>query len=217
MLVLRSTSCLLSTLQLSAAVATIMFLVHPSFLLSMHACVAELLLEGCLCSSMAGRGPGRAPPAPRPPLLPPPAWIAATAERHAAARATPDPAAAAAARWTAAASAYARGGEALSRVPGTESMSAEAQAAACELAKLWRNLGLSPAAFEPTRHTMIIGGRPLQVPGADAWMRQEAPAENVTVEVCSSALCTQTGYGESFGWPAATRQWCQKDRRVRHL
>ena len=146
-----------------------------------------------------------------------PAWIAATAERHAAARATPGPGAAAAARWTAAASAYARGGEVLSRVPGTESMPAEAQAAACELAKARRHLGLSPAAFEPTRHTMIIEGRPLQVPGADAWTRQEVSAENVTVEVCCSALCTQTGYGESFGWPGVTRQWCQNDRRVRRL
>ena len=40
-------------------------------------------------------------------------------------------------------------GEVLSRVPGTENMPAEAQAAACELAKARRNLGLSPAAFEP--------------------------------------------------------------------
>ena len=101
-------------------------------------------------------------------------------------------------------------------MPGTESMSAEAQAAACELAKARRNLGFSPA-LEPTRHTMIIEGRPLQAPGADAWTRQEVSAENVTVEVCCSALCTQTGYGESFCWPGVTRQWCQKDRRVRRL
>ena len=128
--------------------------------------IRDVVQQQCLCRVMAARAPRPPSGPPRPPRHPPPAWIAATAERHRVAREAPPAAAATPARWTAAASAYTHEAEVLSRIPGTENMSPAAQAVASELAKIRRNSGVSPAAFEPPRLTMIIEGRPVQVPAA---------------------------------------------------
>ena len=50
-------------------------------------------------------------------------------------------------------------------------MPAAAQAAALTIRG---NLGVSAASFEPTRHTMVIEGRPLQVPAHRANMQDAA-------------------------------------------
>jgi hypothetical protein len=100
---------------------------------------------------------------PAPPLHPPAAWLVAEAQRHEQAREDPPPSAPAAQRWTAAAGAYTRGTrEAAEPIAGTESMSPLARAAARELAIIRANLAVTPAVFEPSRHTMVIEGRPVQ-------------------------------------------------------
>jgi hypothetical protein len=100
---------------------------------------------------------------PVPPQQPTEAWIAATAQRHERARQDPAPSAAAAQRWTAAAGAYTRGAtEAAEPIAGTETTSPLARAAARELATIRANLGVTPAMLEPSRHTMVIEGRPVQ-------------------------------------------------------
>ena len=140
------------------------------------------------CGGMAGRAARPFPWPPRPPRHPPPAWIAATAERHREAREPPSAAAATAARWTAAASAYTRGQAVEERVPGTENMCEVAQFAARELVKLRKMLAVSPAAFEPPRHTVIIEGRPLQVRACAACAHQLRPPSSLRFFVQASPL-----------------------------
>ena len=143
---------------------------------------------------MAARRPRPVRGGPRPPQQPPPAWIAATAERHRVGRAVPDPDAPAAARWTTAAALYHRPGELDTPTPGTERMPLAAQAAAAELMTIRGNLGLSAAAFEPTRHTMVIEGRPVQVPAHTANMQDAAAVPQLL-----GALWGNVGHGRQGG------------------
>lgn len=100
---------------------------------------------------------------PAPPQHPPEAWIVATARRHDEARQHPPATAPAAQRWTAAAGTYTRSAcSAAEPIAGTETMSPLARAAARELTTIRANLGMTPAMFEPSRHTMVIEGRPVQ-------------------------------------------------------
>ena len=134
----------------------------------MVACVfqrsSSRVAKACWMANTPPRSARRRSPAPPP--HPPAAWLAAAAQRHEQARQHPAPTAPAAQRWTAAAEAYTRGArEAAEPIAGTESMSPLARAAARELATIRANLGVTPAVFEPSRHTMVIEGRPVQVLG----------------------------------------------------
>ena len=134
----------------------------------MVACVfqrsSSRVAKACWMANTPPRSARRRSPAP--PQHPPSAWLAAAAQRHEQARQHPAPTAPAAQRWTAAAEAYTRGArEAAEPIAGTESMSPLARAAARELATIRANLGVTPAVFKPSRHAMVIEGRPVQVLG----------------------------------------------------